>query len=197
MSVIAAPLFHKAKWAFATRRVDQAAASGLDGDLAHARPGDLILGRVISIGQHQRIQLPTGRPAVLYPGDLIVMPCGARYAPDQFEGHAKINPDGCDMLAGGGCLGQMVARNERIKPPTRVQPLGRVTGPSGAVLNVGDFAMPKAAGVAKVPVIAVLGASMNSGKTTATVALSYGLTRAGWRVATIKATGTGAFGDYN
>jgi len=43
----------------------------------------------------------------------------------------------------------------------------------------------------------VLGAAMNSGKTTATVALSHGLSRAGWKVATFKGTGTGSFGDFN
>lgn len=191
------PMFQSAKWSFSTRRVDQSLAVGLNTDVAAARSGDLILGRIISISQHQRIQLPSGRPSSLYPGDLIVMPCGARYAPDQFEGLAKIDAEACDMLAGGGCLGQMVSRNERIKAPTRVQPLGRIIDAGGTVMNVADHAIPKAAGKASLPVIAVLGAAMNSGKTTATVALSFGLTKAGWRVATIKATGTGAFGDYN
>jgi hypothetical protein len=190
-------MFQSAKWSFSTRRVDQSLAVGLNTDVAAARSGDLILGRIISISQHQRIQLPSGRPSSLYPGDLIVMPCGARYAPDQFEGLAKIDAEACDMLAGGGCLGQMVSRNERIKAPTRVQPLGRIIDAGGTVMNVADHAIPKAAGKASLPVIAVLGAAMNSGKTTATVALSFGLTKAGWRVATIKATGTGAFGDYN
>jgi hypothetical protein len=36
---------------------------------------------------------------------------------------------------------------------------------------------------------------MNSGKTSATASLAHGLTRAGRRVAAIKLTGTGAFGD--
>ncbi len=197
MSPITTQMLMTAKWAFSTRRVDQSLAHGLDTSFAAVRPGDLIIGRIITVSQHQRIQLPTGRPSTLYPGDLIVMPCGARYAPDQFEGLAKIDPEGCDMLAGGGCLGQMVSRNERIKPPTRVQPLGRITNAKGAVINVGEFAIPKASGKSSLPVIAVLGTAMNSGKTTATVALSLGLTMAGWRVSTIKATGTGAFGDYN
>jgi hypothetical protein len=186
-----------AKWAFSTRRVNHAQATGLDADVGAAKPGDLILGRIITIGQHQRIQLPSGRPSTLYPGDIVVLPCGARYAPDQFEGVAEIDPEGCDMLAGGGCLGRMLYRNERVKAPTRVQPLGRLTGDGQRVLNLRDFALPRAAGVSSLPVIAVLGAAMNSGKTTATVALSHGLTRAGWKVATFKGTGTGAFGDFN
>lgn len=190
-------MFRKAKWAFSTRRVDQTQAHALDTDFAATRPGDLILGQLLSIGQHQRIQLSVGRPSTLYPGDLVVLPCGARYAPDQFEGIAEIDPEGCDMLAGGGCLGRMLERNARIKAPTRIKPLGRIMNARGQALNVADFALPRAAGRSTLPVIAVLGAAMNSGKTTATVALSHGLTRAGCRVATIKATGTGAFGDYN
>lgn len=190
-------MFRSAKWSFSTRRVDHSQAYALDTDFVSTRPGDLILGNVLSIGQHQRIQLPSGRPSTLYPSDLVVLPCGARYAADQFEGVAEIDPEGCDMLAGGGCLGKMLARNARIKDPTRIKPLGRITNSRGQVLNVADFALPRASYRPVLPVIAVLGAAMNSGKTTATVALSHGLTRAGYQVAAIKATGTGAFGDYN
>ncbi|WP_265502480.1 P-loop NTPase family protein [Paracoccus beibuensis] len=38
---------------------------------------------------------------------------------------------------------------------------------------------------------------MNSGKTLATAQLTLSLRRAGYRVAALKGTGTGAFGDYN
>ncbi|MBO9447382.1 DUF1611 domain-containing protein [Ruegeria sp. R14_0] len=189
--------FKGAKWCFATRRIDQSLAHGLHQDFAQAQPGDLILGRVTSIGNHQRIQLPAGRPSTLYPGDLVVLPCGARYAPDQFEGLAEIDEKGSDMLAGGGCLGRMVHRNERIKPPTRIQPLGRITSKDGVVLNTSDFALPERTRPAQIPVICVVGTAMNSGKTTATAALAHGLTKAGWHVAVLKGTGTGAFGDYN
>ncbi|MBP2234861.1 hypothetical protein J2Z31_001353 [Sinorhizobium kostiense] len=190
-------LFARAKWAFSTRRATRALASDLDQRWDEVAPGQFILGQVISIGQHGRMQLASGRPSTLYPGDLIVMPCGARYAPDQFEGIAEIDPKGCDMLAGGGCLGRMMHRNDRIKPPTRVQPLGRITAPDGQVLDTLNFALPRATATPSLPVIVVLGTAMNSGKTTATVALSHGLTLAGWRVATLKGTGTGSFGDFN
>ncbi|MDP5217298.1 DUF1611 domain-containing protein [Ruegeria sp. 2205SS24-7] len=189
--------FKTAKWCFATRRIDPNLARGLCHDLSMTMPGDLILGRVMSIGNHRRIQLPTGRPSMLYAGDLVVLPCGARYAPDQFEGLAELDTAGSDMLAGGGCIGRMVQRNERIKPPTRIQPLGRITSQNGMVLNTGDFALSAHATPAKIPVICVVGTSMNSGKTTATAALAHGLKQAGWKTAVLKGTGTGAFGDYN
>ncbi len=189
--------FKTAKWCFATRRIDQSLATGLTSDFAAVVPGDLILGRVVSIGHHRRIQLPSGRPATLYPGDLVVLPCAARYAPDQFEGLADIDPKGCDLLAGGGCVGRMTQRNERIKPPTRIQPLGRITGPDGMVLNTSAFGLAPSQRRGAIPVIGVIGTAMNSGKTTATAALAHGLTRAGWQVAAMKGTGTGAFGDFN
>lgn len=189
--------FKTAKWCFATRRIDQNLAGGLCHDFSQTKPGDLILGRVKSISNHRRIQLPEGRPSTLYPGDLVVLPCGARYAPDQFEGFAEIDEQCSDMLAGGGCIGRMVQRNERIKPPTRIQPLGRITSKDGTVLNTRDFALAKPTTTSQIPVICVVGTSMNSGKTTATAALAHGLTKAGWQAAVLKGTGTGAFGDYN
>ncbi len=186
-----------AKWAFSARRIPKSAAAALSDQLASAKAGHLLLGRVISVGQHARIQLASGRPSTLYPGDVIVMPCGARYAPDQFEGLAEIDPDGCDMLAGGGCLGRMVWRHDKMKPPTRVQPLGLLTNAAGQPLCTSDFALQRADTTPRIPLIIVIGTSMNSGKTTATVALTHGLTRAGFKVAALKGTGTGSFGDVN
>ncbi|MBN2760179.1 MAG: hypothetical protein JXQ79_06745 [Rhodobacteraceae bacterium] len=186
-----------AKWTFATRRVDRACLAGLDTDFAKAQPGDLILAQVESLGQHRRVQLASGRPSNIYPGDLVVMACGARYAPDQFEGLAEIDPNGADLLAGGGCIGRMVARNERIKPATRLLPLGRCLDHAGQAVNLAQFALPRVQYPADIPVIFVLGTAMNSGKTLATAQLALGLRRAGYTVAALKGTGTGAFGDVN
>lgn len=190
-------LLNAAKWSFSTRRVIRHRVADMDTDFAAARPGDLILAQVEEIGQHKRVQLTTGRPSELFPGDLVVLACGARYAPDQFEGLAEIDPAGADMLAGGGCIGRMVARNERIKPATRLLPKGRLLDGQGRAVNLDQFALPDPVRPADIPVIAVLGTAMNSGKTLATAQLALGLRRAGWKAAAIKATGTGAFGDYN
>lgn len=186
----------EAKWAFTTRRVPRNAPVGLNKDVAAARPGDLVLGRVDAIGAHKRLQLASGRPSGLYVGDLVVAACGARYAPDQFEGVAAISPKGADLLAGGGVLGAMRSRNGRMASPTVVAPLGLLTGADGAAINVAGYALPFQPRP-DLPAIAVVGASMNAGKTTAAASLAHGLTRAGFRVAALKATGTGAFGDYN
>ncbi len=186
-----------AKWAYSARRIAPDLVAGIDCDVTDSKAGELLVGQVISVGHHARIQLQTGRPSNLYPGDLIVMPCGARYAPDQFEGHARISAEGCDMLAGGGCLGELIWKHDKTKAPTRVLPLGRLVDQTGKPLDTKDFALPVDVETSLIPLIIVVGTSMNSGKTTATVALAHGLTKAGLRVAAIKGTGTGSFGDVN
>ena len=186
-----------AKWAFLTRRVVRDDAVHLLDTLDAAESGDLVLGRVEQIGSHRRIQLAEGRASNLYNGDLVVLAAGDRYAPDQFEGLAELDPDGSDMLAGGGVVGRMRHRHARMAPPTRVVPLGLMADSTGTVINVDNYALPKATRPVGLTVIGVVGASMNSGKTTAVAALAHGLSRAGHRLAAIKVTGTGAFGDFN
>ncbi|MEI4232769.1 hypothetical protein [Roseovarius sp. D22-M7] len=190
-------ILDRAKWTFVTRRVERARVARTDTDFAAARPGDLILAHVDRLGQHRRVQLPSGRPSLIHPGDAVVMACGARYAPDQFEGVAEIDPGGADLLAGGGCIGRMMARNSRIRPATRLMPAARLLDAAGRAVNLADFAIAPHRGEPQPPVIAVLGTSMNSGKTLATAQLVLGLRRAGFCVGAIKATGTGAFGDVN
>ena len=186
----------RAKWAFTTRCVARDAAIGLCRDLSAAKPGDLVLGRVERIGSHKRLQLSVGRPAELYAGDLVIVVCGARYAPDQFEGLAELSPLGSDLLASGGVLGRMRSRNGKMAAPTRITPIGLLTGTDSIPINLAEYAIPLRPRPA-IPVIGAVGASMNSGKTTAVASFVHGLVRAGHRVAAIKATGTGAFGDYN
>lgn len=186
-----------AKWTFSTRRVPHDAIAGMDTEFSKVHPGDLILAHVAEIGQHRRVQLSSGRHSDIYPGDAIVLACGARYAPDQFEGVAEIRREGADMLAGGGCIGRMVTKNERIRQATRLIPAGRLTRADGTSVNLENYALNTSARGDRIPVVAVFGTAMNSGKTVATAQLALGLRRAGWCVAALKGTGTGAFGDFN
>jgi hypothetical protein len=127
----------------------------------------------------------------------VVAACGARYAADQFEGVARIDAEGADLLAGGGCIGTLRVRHAGMKRPTRVVPLGLLANAEGRVLNLAGYALAPVGRPATLPALGVVGAGMNAGKTTAVAALVHGLGRAGYRVAALKATGTGAFGDYN
>ena len=186
-----------AKWAFTTRRVNRSDVSGLIRNFAEAVPGDLILAEVTRIGSHSKIQLTTGRGSALTIGDRVVLCCGDRYAPDQFEGRGVIDPDGCDMLAGGGVIGKVNVAHANMASPTQLKPLGLITDATGDVMNIATYGLAERRAPCDMTVIGVVGASMNAGKTTATAALAHGLTKAGYKVAGVKATGTGAFGDYN
>lgn len=199
VQLVASELANRAKWAFTTRRVKRDDAKHLLHNLKIAQPGDLILARVESIGSHKRIQLTSGRPSELYTGDLVVLACGARYASDQYEGIAELCADGADMLASGGIIGLARDANTRMSGPTRLIPLGILCHDNSQPMNVSQYALPVVSRNqdSRITTIVAIGASMNAGKTTAVASLSHGLTRAGYRVAAIKATGTGAFGDYN
>lgn len=186
-----------AKWAFTTRRMVRSDVTGLSTNLSKAVSGDLVIGQIVEIGSHKKIQLAEGRPSISYINDFVVLTCGDRYAPDQFEGIAELNADGADLLAGGGILGRMRKAHSQIPRPTRLTPLGLLTGKDGEILNIAHYGLPMAATSSDITVIAVVGASMNAGKTTASVSLAHGLSRAGLRVAGLKVTGTGAFGDFN
>ncbi|MBY5935072.1 hypothetical protein KUV51_18855 [Tateyamaria omphalii] len=186
-----------AKWAFTTRRVDRNDVRGLSPHLQSAKAGDLILCEIMKVGHHKKIQLAERRVSASYPGDLVVLCLGDRYAPDQFLASAVIEGDVIDLVAGGGVAGRVDAAHASTGKPTQLKPLGLLIGPRGRVLNVEDYALPKMPANENVTVIGVFGASMNSGKTTAASSLAHGLLRSGYSAAGVKATGTGAFGDFN
>ncbi|MBR9650243.1 hypothetical protein [Thalassovita aquimarina] len=185
-----------AKWAFTTRRVPSERVAGLSPALDRARSGDLVLAEVVSIGSHKRLQTREGRRSTLFPGDFVVLACGDRFAMDQFEGHAELQAGGSDMLASGGVLGTMIARNARVSTPTRLRPLGLLIDGAGAVISVADHALPPHQNPSRPDlVLAVVGSGMNAGKTDATAWLLRGFSLMGLRTVGVKLTGTGSFGD--
>ena len=185
------------KWSFTSRRVKRDDVAGINYHPENAVAGDLVLCQITELGQHKKIQLAEGRYSLSYVNDQIVMVCGDRYAPDQFEGFAEVNSEGCDILAGGGIVGRMTNAHRSMSKPTNVRPIGLLTDSEGEVINIANYALPPARIPASVIVIGVFGSSMNAGKTTAAVSLAHGLKKSGFRVEGIKATGTGAFGDFN
>lgn len=161
------------------------------------RPGDLLLAQVSRIGQHARLELPSGRRSHLHVGDEILVTYGHRYAADQFEAEIPENLAECHLVAAGGIAARMLNRHARVKEATRIRPLGLIASADGAVLNLSNWRVdsrpiPKSLP----PVLVVAGTSMNAGKTTAAAALVKGLHRSGKRVGAAKITGTGAGGDY-
>ncbi len=185
----------RAKRAYTTRRV---AAHRMHGLLTGVAPnaGDLVLARVDRPGQHQHIEQPDGRRAKLWAGDEIVVAYGNRYAPDQFEAFVPDDLGPCHLVAGGGVASRVASQHLTMKPATAITPIGLLADRSGARLNLLEWGLPPVATARSRPlVVAVLGASMNSGKTTTATGAIRGLARSGLAVAAAKATGTGSGGD--
>lgn len=90
---------NRAKAAFTTRRVPLTEASALLTDRV-PQPGDVVLARVTSLGQHHSLQLTTGRRAKLYIGDEVIVAYGNRYAPDQFEAWLPDSLGPCQLAVG-------------------------------------------------------------------------------------------------
>jgi hypothetical protein len=157
--------------------------------------GDLVLAHVDEIGKQRRIELTDGRRAHLFPGDEIIVCYGNRYAPDQFEGVIGEDLSSCDLVAAGGIAACEITRNERMIPSTRISPLGLIGDAKGNRLNLRDFAVDASGPTAPIKVVLSLGTSMNAGKTFTSTSLVRGFKGAGYRVAAIKATGTGAGND--
>ncbi len=193
---IALETFASFKRAFSTRNVPGAAMQTLiTGDIA-PKAGDLVLARVDRLRQHLRLELPSGRRAMLFPGDHILVCYGNRYAPDQYESLVPENLAPCHLVAAGGIASQMRYQHPAVKNPTEITPLGLVGNSAGTPLNLKDWKTD--AGVQNqqnIPMYVVVGSSMNAGKTTTAASLVRGLVQDGFRIGAMKVTGTGSGGD--
>lgn len=186
----------RAKTAYAARLLDCSAVDCIDSAERAPRAGDFVLARIQGLGHHDRLELATGRRAQLHVGDEVLLCYGSRYAPDQFEALVPGDLDACDLVAAGGLASRMQSRHRRMKMPTALLPLGLLCDRSGEVINLERFGLSdRAPSATRPPVIAVLGTSMNSGKTTTAQSLVRGFIQRGLRAAAAKVTGTGAGGD--
>ncbi|QGU07135.1 hypothetical protein COCCU_05955 [Corynebacterium occultum] len=200
------PLPSRIQASYTTRFVAEALKRGenfqlLRGADVTPQVGDVVLARVVGINNHKRVETPDSRKAILFEGAVLMLAYGHRYAADQFLAHVPDNLDSCHLVAAGGIAGQVTERHAKIGAPTVIEPLGLLTG-DGGVVNLRDFAAYRndtpvslPARTARPEVIAVLGTSMNSGKSTTMACLANGLMKSGLRVASGKITGTGAGND--
>ena len=190
----------KSKRAFTSRRVPMQDMRALETGPVTPVAGDLVLARVEQVGRLQRLELTTGRKAAIFPGDEVVVAYGNRYAPDAYEAEVPDDLSDCDLAAGGGIASLVLNSNavwESKGSPTRLRPIGLVTDSEGHPINLKRFALPvRPLHNRHVPVIAVCGATMNSGKTTTVAGIVRGLTQKGMRVGAAKVTGTGSGNDY-
>lgn len=191
------PLAH-IHFAYTTRRVNHADIAGLVMHDHAPEIGQIVLARVVQIGQHKQIELPGGRKARLYLGDYVALVFGNRYAPDQFEAVLPKDMDYCQMVAGGGLAAQEIARNAAMAPATIIQPVGLLANAAGKALTLRDYALrdlPVPERNTRPAVYVVCGTSMNAGKTHTAHEMVRGLRAMGLTVGAAKVTGTGAGND--
>lgn len=181
-----------AKRAFTTRNVDLTQATRLVRSGRVPKAGDVVLARVTALGQHRRIENIYGRRGDLYIGDEIVVAYGNRYAPDQFEAYVPENLGPCHLVAGGGVAALVKCKHASMRNATKIEIVGLLVNDEGKAVNLADFTVETDSQSRPSLVIAVVGSSMNSGKTTTAAGLIHGLRKAGFRVGAAKITGTGS-----
>jgi hypothetical protein len=87
----------------------------------------------------------------------------------------------------------VLSRHARMKNPTTIKPLGLLGDKKGSPINLSAWALKEPAKPEKRPTtIAVVGSSMNAGKTTTAASLIHGFVKSGFKVGAAKITGTGA-----
>ncbi|MEQ8354519.1 MAG: molybdopterin-guanine dinucleotide biosynthesis protein MobB [Kiloniellaceae bacterium] len=183
----------RSKRAYVTARFDLTRADRLLTAKVGPKAGDLLLARVARLGHHRKLESPEGRRQVLFENDLVLVCYGARYASDQFEAVVPERIGPCSLVAAGGIAGSCTAKHDSARKPTEIEPLGLVADVEGQVLNLVDCAEPRIKVRAQNPyTLAVVGTSMNAGKTTTVAAMIRGLAKTGLRVGAAKITGTGA-----
>ncbi len=171
------------------------------GDDYPCEEGDVVAVRVESRkSTYNQLELTTGRFSLLKPGDVIAGALGHRRALLGYAGHLPqtlATGDAVNLLNIGGCLGICTSSNPDLGPPFECQVLGQVLHfpylgeRIGVPANIRQGALPLSDHLELdgVPVIAVVGTCMNSGKTFACTSLIQELVRARQRVHAAKATG--------
>jgi hypothetical protein len=186
-----------AKRAFTTRRMDPRGMKTIVGGAVRPRSGDLVLARVERLGQHKKLELTDGRRATMHLGDEIIVAYADRYAPDQFESQVPMRLGPTQLVASGGIASEMLSRNRGVRNATDIVPIGLVANDRGEPLNLADAALlAPVPPETRPPTIAIVGTSMNAGKTTTAHVIVHSLVKSGHRPGATKVTGTGSGGDY-
>lgn len=163
--------------------------------------GVLIAVRVLNNKtRYNQLELTSGRMATVNQGDVVVGALGHRKALRGYSGHlpTKLKPgDSIQLLNIGGVLGVCDSANPDVGPPFDCEVLGTVLHFPYLGERIG---IPARAGSASldsdivlntkgVPVVAMAGTCMDSGKTAASCAIVGRLRHLGLQVSACKATG--------
>ena len=163
--------------------------------------GVLVAVRVLNNkARYNQLELRSGRMATVNQGDIVVGALGHRNALRGYSGHlptALATGDEIQILNIGGVLGICDSANPDVGPPFSCEVLGTVLDfpylgeRIGVPARVGQQTLDADApfDTAGVPVIALAGTCMDSGKTAAACAIVGRLRHLGVHVAACKATG--------
>lgn len=147
------------------------------GDRFPSEEGDVVAVRILSRkATYNQLELTTGRFSLLKPGDVIAGALGHRRALLGYAGHLPEKlavGEMVNLLNIGGCLGICTSANPDLGPPFDCEVLGQVLDfpylgeRIGVPANIrqGAREMSDALDLQGVPVVAVVGTCMNSGKT--------------------------------
>ena len=163
--------------------------------------GVLIAVRVLNNKtRYNQLELTSGRMATVNQGDIVVGALGHRNALRGYSGHLPKTLDVGDniqLLNIGGVMGLCDSANPEVGPPFDCEVLGTVLDfpflgeRIGVPARVGAEKLDRSAALetAGVPVVALAGTCMDSGKTAAACAIVGRLRHLGFHVAACKATG--------
>lgn len=133
----------------------------------------------------------------LFVGDEIVVAYANRYASDQFESYVPHDLGPTQLVASGGVASSVETKSADVRRATDIVPIGLVSEDGATPLNLDRFGLGEISRPDRPPpTIAVIGTSMNAGKTTTINQLVRGLVVAGHRPGVTKVTGTGSGNDY-
>ncbi len=190
--------------------VDKIASVAQHNDLGHelrvspdipCEEGVLVAVRILNNkSRYNQLELTSGRMATVNQGDVIIGALGHRKALRGYSGSlpTSLNKgDSIQLLNIGGVMGICDSANPDVGPPFECEVLGavlhfpylgeRIGVPARAGLDTLD---PDASlNMASVPVIALAGTCMDSGKTAAACAIVSRLRHKGFDIAACKATG--------
>ena len=172
----------------------------LSGDIP-CEEGVLVAVRVLNNKtRYNQLELTSGRMATVNQGDVVVGALGHRKALRGYSGHLPgelRTGDKIQLLNIGGVLGICDSANPDVGPPFDCEVLGTVLHfpylgeRIGVPARVGETQLDTAATLDTrgVPVVALAGTCMDSGKTAAACAIVGRLRHLGLKVAACKATG--------
>lgn len=171
------------------------------GDEIPAIEGGVVAVRVLnSKGTYNQLELPSGRFSKVKPGDIAAVALGHRKALFGYSGHLPETVavgDRLNLLNLGGVLGKVDSVNPDFGEPFVCEVLGQILAfpylgrRVGVPAHIRQGAIPLSdrLDTRGVPVIAIVGSSMNAGKTAAACSLVQALSHKGFVVAAGKATG--------